>query len=40
MTDVIYRKESYDIVDCLYKLFNCLRNGLFYFPNNPNAKRS
>ena|SRR5690554_4339026 len=28
MTDVIYRKESYDIVGCLYEVFNCLGNGL------------
>lgn len=28
MADIIYRKESYDIVGCLYEVFNCLGNGL------------
>lgn len=40
MADVIYRKGSYDIVGCLYEVFNCLGNGLFYFSNNPNIERS
>ena len=28
MTNIIYRKESYDIVGCLYEVFNGLGNGL------------
>lgn len=28
MTNIIYRQESYDIVGCLYEVFNCLGNGL------------
>lgn len=28
MTNIIYRQESYEIVGCLYEVFNCLGNGL------------
>ncbi|TXD68824.1 GxxExxY protein [Aequorivita lipolytica] len=28
MTDIIYRQESYDVVGCLYEVFNCLGSGL------------
>ena len=28
MTNIIYRQESYDIVGCLYEVFNYLGNGL------------
>ena len=40
MSDLIYKKERYDIVGYLIEVLSCVENGLFYFPNNPNAKRN